>query len=222
MLKSIEDFLAKEDNCLGICGVHINDDAFHVGIFWRWKDEKSNEAKIFHFQNGNYIPLEEASDPKFKPYYINYIPEFEIKDIPTLSAYASLISENRLNNFVFNKEAVVYNGGKFKRDGTYLTKNASERFVNCAVFTFVFLISFGDYILLNWETWPNVEMDKLKFLDDWLDKNGIPAEERDAYYACTKALRGKHVIVCPTTKTKPSPYDEANKLADDLIAALTA
>jgi hypothetical protein len=211
-----DDFLNNNNEGLAICGVHFRNDTIHVGLFWNSEGEK----KVVHFQNGNYIPVEDVTNALFQNYVFNSISDFPNHLLPSLSAVSELISQNMLNGFIFNRVGVVYNGGKFEfQTGVYTTKSPAEKFVNCAVFVIALLKTF-DYTLLDWDSWPNVSVANRIFLDTWLDDNNIPADQREAYYNQTKEVRGKHIIVSPSTQTKPSPYNEAQLLAGQLINSL--
>ncbi len=218
MLISQEAILNENDEGVAICGMHYGGDVIHVGLFWH----SEGERKIVHFLNGANIPISDADNILFQSYFFNPVPDFKLPLLPTLSALCELISQNKLNGFIFNRVGVVYDGGKFEYlSGAYTAKTEAEKFVNCAVFVIALLNTF-DYTLLNWATWPNVSSANRTFLDGWLDTNKIPVEQRESYYNQTKEMRGKHVIVCPNTQTKPSPYDEAQPLADELINNLTS
>lgn len=218
MLPHRDDFLNDNNEGLAICGVHLRNDAIHVGLFW----DSEGERKVVHFQDGNNIPVEDVTNDAFQNYVFNSIPDFPNHLLPSLSAVTELISQNKLNGFIFNRVGVVYNGGKFEfQTGAYTTKSAAEKFVNCAVFVIALLKTF-DYTLLDWDSWQNVSLTNRTFLDTWLEDNNIYVDQRESYYNQTKEVRGKHVIVCPSTQTKPSPYNEAQGLADQLINSLTA
>jgi hypothetical protein len=208
-LEIYTDILDK-DKDFGICGTHIQDDAIHVGIYWNYEGEN----KILHFLSGDNIPLEDIGI-SFSGYMFNSIHDFEDDLIPSLSAVADLISNNSLNQFIFNKEGIVYDGGKFEiANGNYTISSESERVINCAAFVVAILNTYN-YKLVDWSTWPNPT--QTTYLDTWLTNKGIPRSNWCNYYRQTKALRGKHVIVSPETISKPSIYDEANSLADELI-----
>lgn len=213
LLSHRDEFLSDNSEGLAICGVHIGNDAIHVGLFWSSEEER----KVVHFRNGNNIPVEDVTNAAFQSYIFNSITDFPNDLLPSLSALSELISQNRLNGFVFNRVGVVYNGGKFEfQTGAYTTESPAERFINCAVFVVALLKTF-DYTLLDWDSWPNVAEANRTFLDTWLDVNKIAVNQREPYYNQTKEVRGKHIIVCPSTETKPSPYNETQVLADKLI-----
>jgi hypothetical protein len=198
---------------LAICGVKVGGDNVHVGIFWR----SEGEAKIIHFQNGNWIPVQEVTDHSFQSFLFNPIENFPSLLLPTLAGLAELISNNQLNGFIFNRVGVIFNGGKFEfQSGAFTGKSPVEKFVNCGVFVILLLNTF-DHIILDWQTWPNVDPANLTFLDRWLNANGIAPAERHLYYNMTKAVRGKHVLVSPSTATQPSPYNEAEAAANALL-----
>jgi hypothetical protein len=201
---------------LAICGVHCPGDAIHVGIFWHSEGEK----RIIHFQNGTNIPVEDLENPQFNHFFFNPIRDFPLDVLPSLAALSELISDNDENAFVFNREPVIYNGGKFHfPTGNYEAQSPVEKIVNCAVFVLALLNTY-DYQLLDWNSWPNISEDNNAFLNSWLDHYNIPHDQRSAYYQMTKEVRGKHVIVCPDTRSSPSPYNEASVLADELIHRL--
>lgn len=217
MLPKRDDFLAALTNeTLAICGLYLGNDAIHVGIFWY----SENEKKVVHFQNGNYIPVENVSENQFENYLFNPIPEFPTSLLPSLSALSELISQNLLNGFTFNRIGVVYNGGKFEyQSGIYTTQSTAEKYVNCAVFVIALLNTYN-HQLIDWASWPNTDPANRAFLDNWLAINNIPAANKDSYYNQAKEVRGKHVLVSPSTTTKPSPFPEAQALAEELIIAL--
>ncbi len=205
-----DDFIAK-DNKIAICGIHIGGDAIHVGIYWN----SENEKKIFHFQNGNNIPIVDATHIDFQGYFFNPINDFPENLLPSLAALSELISENKINNLIFNREGVVFNGGKFEFNTGNYPATLQERIVNCGVFVIALLNTY-DYSLLNWNTWPNQE--ETTYLNTWFQVNNIPQDEQDLFYNQAKKLRGRHVLVCPTTETKPSPYHQAEFLSQELLA----
>jgi hypothetical protein len=143
------------------------------------------EAKVFHFDSPKRILFEDATNEPFKEYIISYIVDFDYFLLPAISALANLISENKVNNFQFSREAVVYDGGEFIIDGTYSTKSEIEKYVNCAVFSFAFLKKF-DCTLLDWESWPPAPKEKATFLENWFIDKGIPEKEKEYYYIFTK------------------------------------
>lgn len=142
--------------------------------------------------------------------------------IPSLAALAELVSQNILAPFTFNRANVVYEGGKFEQaTGGYVYTHTAERVVNCGVFT-VGLLKTYDYDLINWDTWPAAPpVSSDPYLNHWFDANAVPHQEQEYYYRSAKAIRGKHIIVSPSTPTKPSPYPEAEMLSDQLIVKLT-
>lgn len=215
MLPARNEYLCiSKDEEVAVCGLYCGKDAIHVGLFWNSEGEK----KIIHFQNGKNIPVAYAAAHEFEDYYFNQIADFPKTLLPSLAALAELVSENKLNRFIFNRVGVVYNGGKFEYlSGSYQTKSAAEKFVNCGVFVIALLATF-DYILLDWASWPDTKPANLTFLHHWLDVNGIPDPERPAYYRQTKELRGQHVLVCPGSSTQPCTYTEAELKANELIA----
>lgn len=218
MLPYRNDFLAAlNKDALAICGLHIAQDAIHVGIFWN----SENERKVIHFQTGNSIPVENVSNNIFQDYFFNIITDFPISMLPSLSALSELISQNKLNGFIFNRVGVIYNGGKFEYEsGIYTTQSSAEKYVNCAVFVIALLNTYN-YNLIDWNSWPNTNPQNLSFLNQWLNANNIPEENRESYYNQSKEVRGKHIIVSPNSNTKPAPYVEAQQLANELITNLT-
>lgn len=217
MLPKRDDFLAAlADDALAICGQYLGGDAIHVGIFL----SSENERKIIHFQNGNNIPVENATDDQFVDYYFNSIEEFPSVLLPSLLALSELISQNLLNGFIFNRVGIVYNGGKFEyQSGIYTTQSTAEKFINCAVFSLALLNTFN-HQLIDWASWPNTNPANRAFLDNWLAINNIPPENRESYYNQSKEIRGKHVLVSPSTVTRPSLYHEAHALAEEFIIVL--
>ena len=218
MLPYRDAFLTNNPNeGIAICGSHVGADAIHVGLFWNYE----GETRVIHFLSGQNIPVQEVSDAPFANYFFNPIPDFPADLIPSLSALSELISQNQLNGFTFRRVGLLYDGGKFDfQTGAYTGKTPAEKYVNCAVFVIALLRTY-DYILLDWDSWPNANPANRTFLDQWLNNSGIPARERQQYYNMTKEVRGKHVIVCPGTTTKPSPHMEAQTLADALINDLS-
>lgn len=212
-MEKISDVLIK-DSDFGICGCYNGGDSIHVGIYWK----QGGEQKVIHFRRSNYIPLQNL-DNYFLDYLFNPINDFEKELIPSLAAVSELISENKINGFIFNKEQVIYNGGKFGFFlGDYQTSTQIEKIVNCGVFVTALLHTM-DYVLLDWDSWPQ-SSDGSAYLDLWLHKEGIPSEEFNLYYEQSKELRGKHILVAPSTLTKPSSYAEAEHLSNELINSL--
>ena len=205
--------IINSDCNIAICGTHVVNDAIHVGIYWNLE----NEQEIIHFLNGNKIPVVNAKDACFVNYKFNEIQNFPEKLLPSLAAVAELISENKLNKLRFNREGVIYNGGKFEFNTGNFNASDVEKIMNCGVFVIALLNTF-EYKLLDWNSWPN--QNNNNYLDDWLTSMNIPKEEWELYYNQVKQIRGKHVIVCPSTPTKPSPVSEAENLANELIASL--
>jgi hypothetical protein len=211
------DYLAIHQAGVAICGKHVSGDSIHVGLLW----QNGTEAKIIHFLNGNNIPVEEILDPKFDTYFFNHLTDFPEALVPSLAGLSELISENKLNGFVFSKYGVVYDGGKFEFiNGTYNTNpSPPERYVNCGVFTVALLNTYG-YKLLNWNSWPLImELDPTYF-HNWLVDNHIPVPTYPFYYRQLRAMRGKHIFVAPNTATKPSEFSENEPLAQLLIESL--
>lgn len=210
------EFATVQTDGLALCGLHCRGDAIHVGIFWNSEGEK----RIIHFQNGKNIPVQDFDDRAFHSYFFNPLTNFPTALFPSLSALAELISTNSDNGFVFNREPVIYNGGKFSfPTGDYNAKCPVEKVVNCAVFVIALLNTY-DYPLLDWNSWPDISPDSCTFLDAWLDYCKIPENRKGHYYKLTKEVRGKHVIVCPDTESAPSVFNDANPLAEKLIHAL--
>lgn len=203
--------IINSDIKIAICGKHVINDAIHVGLYWN----SENEKEIIHFLDGDNIPVTDANVVYFNDYLFNPIENFPENLLPSLAAIAELISENKLNNLSFNREGVIYNGGKFEFNTGNFVRPGAERIMNCGVFVIALLKTF-DYILLDWNSWPNQINNN--YLDDWLNSMSIPQTEWPNYYNQVKQIRGKHVIVCPSTNTKPSPFSEADSLANDLIA----
>ena len=106
-----DDFIAK-DNKIAICGIHIGGDAIHVGIYWN----SENEKKIFHFQNGNNIPIVDATHIDFQGYFFNPINDFPENLLPSLAAFSELISENKINNLIFFVTDTTHNGKSLERN----------------------------------------------------------------------------------------------------------
>ncbi|RFS21436.1 hypothetical protein DVR12_16195 [Chitinophaga silvatica] len=218
MLPNREEFLTNYVNeGIAICGKYLGADAVHVGLYWNSEGEK----KIVHFLNGNNIPIDNVEDPHFEQYLFCTISDFPSYLVASISALCELINQNRINGFEFERIGVSYDGGKFSFvDGSYTGKTGPEKFVNCGVFILALLNTY-DYPLIDWENWPNVDLANLNFLTNWLNMNGIPQNQRQAYYNKTKAIRGKHILVSPLTLTKPSTFEETQKLSEDLIAQLS-
>jgi hypothetical protein len=211
-LKSISEII-RSGNKIAICGKYVSRDTIHVGLYWNSEDEQ----KIFHFLNGNNIPVEDANNKAFNNYLLNPIENFPESLIPTLAAIAELISENKINNLIFNREGVIYNGGKFEFNTGNYNVSPLEKIMNCGVFIIALLNTF-DYTLIDWNSWPN--QTQTNYLDNWLLSQNIPNNEWSTFYNQAKTIRGKHIIVCPSTNTKPSSYKEAELLAGQLIASM--
>jgi hypothetical protein len=218
VLLTRDEFVLQNGNdCLAICGYYVQGDAVHVGIYWN----SENEKRIFHFVNANKIPIEDANLSIFSNYYFSKISDFNIELLPVLAATAELVSENKLNDFSFNRVGAYYDGGKFEfHSGAFTGKTTAEKYVNCGVFAFAFLKTF-DHTLIDWQSWPDVDRANLNFLENWLEKQAIPLEERHTYYNKTKIVRGKHILVSPLTKTQPSPYSENEPMAYNFIRSTT-
>ena len=93
-----------------------------------------------------------------------------------------------------------------------------EKIMNCGVFIVALLNTF-DFKLINWNSWPNQE--QTDYLNHWLFLNNIPKSDWIFYYSQSKIIRGKHILVSPSTISKPSNFDDADFLANDLIEKLT-
>lgn len=199
---------------IAICGKHIKEDAIHVGLYWNFDDKK----RIFHFLNGNKIPVQEADSSYFNEYFFNQIDNFPEFLLPSLIAITELISENKINNLIFNRDGVVYNGGKFEFNCGDFIVTPIEKIMNCGVFIVALLNTF-DFKLINWNSWPN--QIKTDYLNEWLSFNNIPQKDWDLFYSQTKIIRGKHILVSPSTISKPSNFDDADFLAYKLIEKLT-
>lgn len=198
---------------IAICGVYCGNDSIHVGIYWNFEGEQ----KIFHFLNGQKIPIQDVQEDKFEKYLFNSLPNFPSFLLPSFISLAELISENQVNNFKFKREDVIYNGGKFEFNSGDFNSPEYERIINCGVFVVALLNTF-DYALIDWQTWPNQL--STDYLNDWLLEMGIPQAEWSEYYSQVKQIRGKHIIVSPSTANKPSQYIEAENLSSQLIDQL--
>jgi hypothetical protein len=213
VLPTRDEFLQQEFSGLAICGTYCGADNVHVGICWRLDDE----SKIVHFECGDIIPLEDISDPKFASYYFNPLESFDFDLVPLFAATAELAAGNAINGFKFNRIGVYYNGGRFEYEkGSFTGKTAAEKYVNCGVYVLLLLQSF-EYYPLDWETWPAATPQNRTFLEEWLNLNNVPADEREPYYRQTKVVRGKHVLISPSTDTQPSPYLENDPMANELV-----
>ncbi|EKT3958622.1 hypothetical protein NTJ28_002638, partial [Flavobacterium psychrophilum] len=154
-------------NKIAICGKHISNDSIHVGLYWN----SENEQQIIHFLNGTNIPVDNANSNDFDGYLFNTIKNFPESLIPTLAALAELISENKINNLIFNRQGVIYNGGKFEfNSGNYIV-SPLEKIMNCGVFI-IALLNTLDYKLIDWDSWPNQTQND--YLDIWLTSKNIP------------------------------------------------
>lgn len=203
---------------IAICGFYCGYDSIHVGLYWNSEGEK----KVVHFLDGSNIPVQPVDIADFEFYMFNTVVDFPDYLLPSISALSELISQNKMNGFIFNRVGVAYDGGTFTFDqGSYTGKTGPEKFVNCGVFVVALLNTYG-YSLIDWVSWPNVDQAHLDFLTTWLTTNNIPANEWLPYYHKTKAIRGKHIIVSPSTQTHPSPYNEAHQLAEQLVVELNA
>lgn len=214
MLLNRDTFLLQDEKGISICGVYIpTRDAVHVGLYWNWDGEK----KIVDFNAGDDIRVNEADIPMFRRFFFNKLRDFPDALIDSLTALAELVAANKINGFILQKEAPFYNGGKFEvTTGNFLDSSGAEKFINCGVFVVALLRTY-DYHLLDWDTWPNAPAGLRIYLEDWLNSNSEPLTDRDPYYNQVKEVRGKHILICPNTETKPSPYDQSESLANDLI-----
>jgi hypothetical protein len=219
-----KDEFINGDFLIAVCGVHVGGNAVHVGI--AWKDDEG-EKKVIHFLSGNDIPVEDLENSgrtDFSNYFFNPIEGFNSDLIPSLSALSELISVNSFNSFVFNRQGVVYNGGKFEmHTGNFRATHISERIINCGVFV-IGLLKTYDYCLIDWNTWPDskVQSGQYPYLENWFSVNNIPSEQRQYYYNTAKEIRGKHVVVSPSTISKPSPYLEVLPLCQQLAVWLNS
>lgn len=197
-------------NEIAICGYQVKETSYHVGIFWRAHGEK----KIIHFLNGNHIPIEDYNS-NFDNYYFNALNEFPSWKLNTFIAFAQLASQNKLNCFVFDREIGCYNGGGFDfNTGDYNCKRVVDRYINCGVFVLAFLKTF-DYELLEHTTWPT--QNDLSILKNWLKDRKIPKNEWGDFVKQVKELRGKHVLVAPSSEVLPATYDKVNELILKLL-----
>lgn len=202
---------------IAICGIYLGNSAVHVGI--ALKDE--GLTKVIHFLDGNNIPYVNIFDIKdSEQYYFNPIKDFNNDLLPSMSALCSIISEEpSLNNFNFHRTPIVYNGGKFDIHGFFSNNKKVETLINCAIFSLSILYSY-DYLILDWESWPISENSK-NYLDDWFKHFKITdKEEQDYFYNTAKDIRGKHLIACPFTVSKPSVYIETEHISNELISSL--
>jgi hypothetical protein len=159
-LESKKTFI-KSDHRIAVCGKYFGKDSVHVGLYWNFQNTKS----VFHFLNGEKIPIQNADSNYFDDYLFNPIINFPEFLLPTLIAISELISENKLNGFVFNREGFIYDGGKFDfNSGNYVVKPV-EKIMNCGVFIVALLNTF-DFKLINWNSWPNQE--QTDYLNHWL------------------------------------------------------
>lgn len=210
-MKTRNDFFNGDEE-IAICGTYIDKDSIHVGL--AWKSEEGN--RIIHFLNGRTIPFCSLNLPMFDCYFFKPIEDFPAFLIPSLSALSDLISNNQINNLIFQREGVVYNGGKFEVSSGILSKDhESERIVNCGVFVIALLNTY-DYLLLDWESFP-LSKPNAYYLDTWLEHQGIRDLEKEYYYRQAREIRGKHVIVCPDIKNLPAKYKEIQPLSEGLI-----
>lgn len=208
-----DTFIKNNREGIAICGRYYGSDAVHVGIYWNSEGEK----RIFHFNDGDNIPVEDASLPKFTNYYFVEVPNFRNELLPLLAATAELVSNNQLNGFIFNRKGTCYDGGKFEYvNGAFTGKTTPEKFINCGVFAFAFLQSFG-VTLIEWLTWPRIRAGSLTFLEDWLNAKSIHIPLRIHYYNKTRVVRGKHILSSPLTATQPSEFQENEPTAGVLI-----
>lgn len=210
------DIFNQSGNVLGICGGYYGDDRIHVGIYINY----NNSKKIFHFINGEKILIEDIFDSNFLNYKFILLHEFDIRFLPTLISTAQLISNNKLNNFVFERSGTVYDGGKFEvQYGNFICKTGAEKFLNCGVFVFAFLKTF-DYTLLDWDTWDKIDNENLIFLNEWLSSQNIPQQIWNEYYNKTRKIRGKHIFVSPLTESNPSIFSECEYISNKYLQYL--
>lgn len=210
-----DQFIATTSDCVAICGGYYQGDSVHVGIYW----QSEGERKIFHFLDPTRIHVEEVTDQKFEEYLFNPLHSFHPDHIPFLAALAEDVADNLVNAFVFRREGAYYDGASFAFDsGLFTGATAPEKYVNCAVFSFAVFKSLG-YTLIDWDSWPSMVPAHADFLDAWLDSQAIPQAERGAYYAKTKALRGRHLFVSPSTVSRPSDFIENDPLASSFMLA---
>lgn len=198
---------------IAICGAYFGNDSIHVGVYWNL----DTEQKIFHFLSGQNIPIQDVQENDFENYFFNPLLDFPDFLLPSLISLSELISENQINNFKFKREDVIYNGGKFEFNSGNFNAPEYERIINCGVFV-VALLNTYDYVLINWQTWPNQL--STTYLNHWLARVGIPQNQWSDYYIQVKQIRGKHIIVSPSTISKPSHYNDAEYLANQLIGQL--
>ncbi len=214
-MKNWEEFKI-ESSELSICGTHIENDSIHVGICWNYENDK----KIFHFLNGEIIPIESFYENKFKNYFFNPIDNFYSDDIPSLVGLSRLISKNKINRFIFNKEGIIYDGGIFEFvSGNYNKTNKSSKIINCAAFV-IALLNTLNYTLIDWESWPNSNLQQSDYLNIWLEENKIPKDEWEYFYNQSKKIRGKHVLVAPQANSKPAQFEETDRMANEFIFSL--
>lgn len=200
---------------IGLCGSYIpNRDSIHVGIFCDWDDVQ----QVFHYVSTNDIKVEDIVQPKFEHYYFHFMPFIHHDLIDSILALAELVSQNRINNLNLRIESILYSNSKFcVTTGNYLSSDDAENLINCAIFVIAIFKSY-DIDLLDVENWPSVpENLRTSYLDDWLNHNGIPINDRDRYYKMNKEIRGKHVFMTPLATNLPSSHIELEELSSKFL-----
>jgi len=213
-----DTFLKNASTEVAVCGRYYGGDTVHVGLAWIDKD--TNQEIAFHFQHPTHIPFDSLKGEEYSQYSFNKLIDFDLSILPSMSALCELISQNKLDSVIFNRNGVVYDGGKFTSTGDYSTKHISERIMNCAVFTIALLNTY-DYQLIKWDSWPSGH-DAGPYLDPWFSAHEISGEIREHYYKTSKLIRGFHVLAAPSAKSRPATFEEVSPIANELLTAFKA
>jgi hypothetical protein len=204
---------------IAICGKHISGEAIHVGI--AWKDQ--SRYQVFHFNSPEQIFLQNLLLIEFDSYVFSPIKNFDTGLIPSLATIAIKVSQNPINNFAYNQQGALYNGGAFHlATGDYNFKNITECIINCAVFVLGFLKAF-DHTLINWDTFPNSNPTNLqanRYLQSWLDQNNVQDADREIFYKTSKIIRGRDILISSNLDGKPIDYIEIEKFYEHLSSCL--
>lgn len=215
MLPYQNEFLTNDFVGVGICGKYIqHNDGIHVALFWSSEDQK----KIIHFVSDNNILYQDIDDTYFREYAFNLIKDFPSSRLPSLTAICEVLSKNLLPKLTLSIDNVVYVDGKFDLIGDFIINSDLERNINCGIFV-IALLNSCNYKLIKYDSWPLVsDINKRKYLEDWLNLNGITTDaDKQKYYNYNRELRGKEVLAAPLTKSKPSEYTEVLPISMDLV-----
>lgn len=198
-----------KDSEFGIALKRVNDTNCHVGVYWSVKESTT----LFHFVATGRILSEDSSDKD--DYRFEQLKSFNPVYIPTLITLAPKIAKNNLNLLV---KAVKYDGYKFDlKSGIYLAPTKDNQ-LNCAAFTLALLNTFN-IELLNWKTWPEVEISKTQMVS-WLKHHNLDSSVAESLRKKNREIRGKHVGAAALSDSLPVSHSDIQELVSALDKVL--